>query len=216
MMSCLEVEALAPDLALGLVSGDERADALTHIDTCRACRDLVDELSRAADAIVLLAPSVEPRADFEQRVMNALDGPLRQQPRRRDRVLAAAAAVLIALVAAATVGRITAGDRSDRTTADVAKATMLTPDAVAVGEVYVLHGEVGFVFVNVPRWSHGGDDYYVQLGLDDGTTAKLAASSVEGSAGTYAASIEDQRGTVVSVALLDAAGRVLCSAALPA
>jgi hypothetical protein len=93
---------------------------------------------------------------------------------------------------------------------------MLTPDATPVGEVYVVRGDVDLVFMNVPRWSHGGDDYYVQLGLEDGTTATLAASSIEGSEGTYAASIEDHSGAVVSVTLLDGAGRVLCSAALPA
>jgi hypothetical protein len=213
-MLCTEVEALAPDLALGLVSGDERAAALAHIESCRACRDLVDELSRAADAVVLLAPSVEPRADFEQRVMDALDAP-RRLPRRRGRILAAAAVVLIGLMGAATIGRTTASD-SAHGSSEVAEATMLTPDATPVGEVYVVRGDVDLVFMNVPRWNHGGDDYYVQLGLEDGTTAKLAASSIEGSEGTYAASIEDHSGAVVSVTLLDGAGRVLCSAALPA
>jgi hypothetical protein len=209
-MRCDDVEELAPELALGMLSGDERAATLTHIETCRTCRGLVDELSRAADTVVLLAPSVEPSAGFEARVMATLDGPRRTDSRRRGFLLAAAAVVLIALVAAAVVGRVTAG----RDTAEVAKATMLTPDAVAVGEVYVLRGDVGLVFVNVPRWSRG-DDYYVQLGLDDGTTTKLAARSVDGSAGAYAASLEGGGGNVVSVALVDASGGVLCAARLP-
>jgi hypothetical protein len=215
-MRCDDVEVLAPELALGLVSGDERAAALTHVETCRTCRGLVEELSRAADTIVLLAPSVEPTAGFEQRVMTALDVPRRQRPRQRVALLAAAAVVVIALVAATMIGRVTAGDGSGSATTQVAKATMLTADAEAVGDVYVLRGDVGLVFLSVPRWSRSGAEYYVQLGLDDGTTAKLAATGVEGSPGTFATSIEDDAGRVVSVALVDATGHVLCSAALPA
>jgi hypothetical protein len=209
-MPCLELEQVAADLALGLASGDERAAALSHVEWCPACRELVEELSRAADALVLLAPDVEPRAGFEQRVMAALDVPSR---RRWARVLVCAAAVALILVAGGLVGRLTAGSGPS---SSLARARMVTPGAVDVGEVYVLRGDAGFVLITVPRWSGQAGDYYVQLGLDDGTTTALAAASVDPARGSYAAAVSGPGATVVKVALVDAAGRVLCAAELPA
>jgi hypothetical protein len=142
--------------------------------------------------------------------MAALDVPSR---RRWARVLVCAAAVALILVAGGLVGRLTAGSSPS---SSLARARMVTPGAVDVGEVYVLRGDAGFVLITVPRWSGHAGDYYVQLGLDDGTTTALAAASVDPARGSYAAAVSGPGATVVKVALVDAAGRVLCAAELPA
>jgi anti-sigma factor RsiW len=71
-LTCSDFAALAPELALDLLSGDERAAALSHLAGCRACQTNLDDLARTADALLLLAPSGEPPAGFESRVLARL------------------------------------------------------------------------------------------------------------------------------------------------
>ena len=69
---CDEFRDTAPDLALGLLSGDERGAAISHVVTCASCRRHLDGLVQVADDLLLLAPSVEPEIGFESRVMARL------------------------------------------------------------------------------------------------------------------------------------------------
>ena len=69
---CADVDALAAELALGIVSGAERAAALEHLANCSACRARVDELAEVADDLLLLGPEREPPAGFEGRVLTAM------------------------------------------------------------------------------------------------------------------------------------------------
>ena len=79
-LTCAEFAALAPELALDLLSGDERAAALAHLAGCRSCQTNLDELARTADALLLLAPSGEPPAGFESRVLARLGNEEGAQP----------------------------------------------------------------------------------------------------------------------------------------
>ena len=104
-MSCEELKDLAPEVALGTIEGEERAEALRHLATCGECRRLVDQLTTVADELLMLAPVQEPPAGFESRVIDAL-GFQRAPRRRRGRRLlawlgppvAAAAVTAVALV----------------------------------------------------------------------------------------------------------------------
>jgi hypothetical protein len=105
-MSCEELKDLAPEVALGTIDGEERAEALRHLATCGECRRLVDELTTVADELLMLAPVQEPPVGFESRAIDAL-GFKPQAPRRRlaRRLLvwlgppvAAAAVTAVALV----------------------------------------------------------------------------------------------------------------------
>jgi Putative zinc-finger len=80
-MRCDEVRDLAPEIALGIADGEERAEALRHLSTCADCRRAVEELSEVADELLMLAPAQEPPAGFESRVVDAMG--LREPPRRR-------------------------------------------------------------------------------------------------------------------------------------
>jgi hypothetical protein len=70
--ACDEFRDVAPDLALGLLSGDERGAAISHVATCASCRHHLEGLVQVADDLLLLAPSVEPEIGFESRVMTRL------------------------------------------------------------------------------------------------------------------------------------------------
>ena len=70
--ACGECEAWGTELALGLLTGPERATGLSHLAACPSCREQVDELARVADRLLLLAPEAEPPAGFESRVLAAV------------------------------------------------------------------------------------------------------------------------------------------------
>ena len=66
---CDAFRALAPDLALGVASGDERADALEHAAGCTTCRNDLAELTAAVDALVQAAPIARAPEGLEQRAL---------------------------------------------------------------------------------------------------------------------------------------------------
>jgi hypothetical protein len=82
-MRCDELHELAPEVALGTIEGEERAEALRHLSECSECRRLVEQLSGVTDELLLLAPVQEPPVGFESRVIGALDLKTRSSRRRR-------------------------------------------------------------------------------------------------------------------------------------
>ena len=93
-MGCAEFADAAAELALGVLTGRERAQALAHLDQCEACRENVRQLTVTGEELVGLLPTIEPPAGFETRVMERLGlgtpapspapGPARQlSPARR-------------------------------------------------------------------------------------------------------------------------------------
>ena len=66
MADCPEVEALAAELALGIVLGSDRASALAHLGACASCRRLVETLTNVADPLLLRHP-LEDRVDLVER-----------------------------------------------------------------------------------------------------------------------------------------------------
>jgi putative zinc finger protein len=81
-MTCEEIRHLAPEIALGIADGEERAEALRHLSTCPDCQRVVEQLSEVADELLVLAPAQEPPAGFESRVLQAIGK--QRQPRRRN------------------------------------------------------------------------------------------------------------------------------------
>jgi hypothetical protein len=71
-MGCAEFADAAAELALGVLTGRERARALEHLDHCQACREHVRQLTVTGEELVGLLPAIEPPAGFETRVMERL------------------------------------------------------------------------------------------------------------------------------------------------
>jgi hypothetical protein len=90
---CREFRDTAPELALGIASGEERAQALEHLAECADCRRHLEELSAVSDELMLLAPERDPPVGFESRVANRVGS--RPGRRRARTLLAVAAAVLV-------------------------------------------------------------------------------------------------------------------------
>ena len=68
ILTCDQLRAVAAEVALGVLSGPERADALNHMEHCVGCRTLVESLAQTGDSLLLLAPEADPPMGFESRV----------------------------------------------------------------------------------------------------------------------------------------------------
>jgi hypothetical protein len=79
-LTCNEFRAMAAEVALGILSGAERADALGHMEHCVNCRAMVEGLAQTADSLLLLAPEADPSMGFESRVASRVS----EQASRRD------------------------------------------------------------------------------------------------------------------------------------
>ncbi len=117
--ACADLADTRVELALGLLSGTDRAAAVSHLAACRTCREEVDDLSRVVDQLTLLAPPAEPPPGFETRVLAAVaDGRVGRgrrlpSPFRAGRLIGGRAAA-VAAVGLLAMGLIL-GFAADRT-----------------------------------------------------------------------------------------------------
>jgi anti-sigma factor RsiW len=178
---CEELRELAPELALGIVEGEERGRALEHLVDCPECRRRVEELAEVADQLLLLAPHREPPVGFESEVLRrVLPAPPRPRRRRRLRLVLAPAAAALAAVAI-TLG-IVSGDLRD---ASQYHHTLQKANGKEF-EAYSLYGGGGsfagtvFSYQGAPSWvlitvdpAHRADLRSAQLVMDDGRQVPL-------------------------------------------
>lgn len=212
-MTCAELDAVAAELSLDLLTGEQRAEALAHVAECAACRARVAELTAAADRIVQMIPGAEPSAGFEERVLDAL-GPPPAAPRRSGRRpwFALAAAIVLVLGVA---GALAIAARRD-TGISPREAAMVTPKGDDVGDVYVSDDSPSWVFVSVPAWADrwGGKPYDLVLTLADGTTRTIAGGDLDAGHGAWGTVLAEDGANVRAVAMVGGDGGVWCSATL--
>lgn len=175
-LQCLEVRPLLPELAAGAIAGDERARGLGHVASCPDCRRELSEFTKPADALLLLAPQVDPPPGFESSVLAPLRAPAAPAPaarvpasapspaprsrRRLMPVLAFALAVVLSLGTGMTVGQWQTAD--DRKLAEQYRATLAiadgrylkaahitTADAQAAGTAFFYQGNPSWLLVTI-------------------------------------------------------------------
>jgi hypothetical protein len=93
------------ELALGVLTGRERTRVLAHVESCPSCAEELEHLSRAADAVVQVAPEVEPPMGFEVRLFERMGvADVHHRRRARPPRWAVGAFAAAAAVAALAVG----------------------------------------------------------------------------------------------------------------
>jgi len=211
-MGCAEFADSAAELALGVLTGRERAEALAHLDHCEACREHVRQLTITGEQMLGLLPAAEPPAGFETRVLDrlGLSAPApqpvshRRRPAREygfsPRRLLAAAAVLVAVAGAALGGWGLHASTAPAASSALTSATLLASDD---------HGNVGTVFVynGQPRWM------YMTVDLESGNVGSFRLADGYGSWGSPAWT---GSGSPVGARLVTANGKVLATATFPA
>jgi Putative zinc-finger len=224
-MRCDELRDLAPEIALGTIEGEERAEALRHLATCSDCRRLVDELSAVADELLLVAPVQEPPAGFEARVVEALGIRRRPRPRLARRLVMALAPPVAA--AAVTAGILVGVYRDDHVTAERYRDTL----AEANGRYFTaepLRDEAGdragvvFGYQGTPSWmfvtvylDHRDQVASAELVTRSGRQVALPGFRLDPRQGSWGGAIPADLSDVASIRLLgDRPGEVL-EAAIP-
>jgi len=179
---CGYLDDVGVELALGLLDGAERAEALVHIERCGDCQAEVAALTAAGEMLLLLAPEVPPPAGFESRVLARLVpapeglrplGPSgagralapgrsrwRRRPRaqgahrRRTYLLATAAAVLLVVAVAigALLGPFGGGGAGDGDEVVVATVNMANPLGDVVGDAKLWDGSPPTMELDVRDW----------------------------------------------------------------
>ena len=71
------------ELALGVLTGRDRARALAHVDGCPRCAEELEQMSRVADTVLQVAPEVEPPVGFESRLFERMGVTDASRPARR-------------------------------------------------------------------------------------------------------------------------------------
>jgi anti-sigma-K factor RskA len=71
-MGCAEFADVTAELALGVLTGRERAEALAHLERCAACQKTVRHLTVTGEELLRLLPAAEPPPGFETRVLERL------------------------------------------------------------------------------------------------------------------------------------------------
>jgi hypothetical protein len=213
---CDALAELAPELALGIASGPERARALKHAAGCADCRRRLQELSETADALLLLAPARDAPNGFETRVLQRLGAGSRRNRwwgavRRRRALLIAAVLLLVALVGATLGGGgVLLATRADRNLARGYQEALRTADGryfatwslydtgdrTVAGTVFGYSGEPSWIFMTL-RPSAGEGPFECVLVLADGRRDDLGTFKVRPD--------EPSWGTTFGVDLQDAA-----------
>lgn len=177
-MSCEEMHELAPELALDIVDGEQRAEALRHLSACADCRRLVEQLSEVADELLTLAPAQEPPLGFESRVLERLDLPAARRRRRRPGLALRVASPLAA--AAATAAVMVAAYRDDRVTASYYRAALDAANGRSF-EAQPLRDPAG-TRAGI-AFSYEGNPSWIVLTVDPGHRAGVASGEVVTRAG---------------------------------
>ncbi len=216
-LTCAEVRDLAPELALGVLGGAERAETLAHVDDCPRCRSLVGELTGAGDLLPLLAREVEPPPGFEERVLAGLGGRRRTNRWRGVAVVAATAAAVV-IVSVATVRIVDRGRDPDRVVtgsaaSEVTSAPMVGDGGGDVGWAFVSDGQPAAVGITVDYLLASGS-YVIQAVRADGGTVELGTLNVSNGRGVWSGTAKVPEDGLAVLYLVDANGVVVCQATL--
>ena len=227
-MSCAEFGDSAAELALGVLTGRERAEALAHLDRCEACREHVRQLTITGEQMLGLLPTAEPPPGFETRVMERIGLPIpspqplreRRQPARSHafsarRMLAAAAAV-VAVGGAALGGWGLRASTAPSASPGLISATLLASnDHDNVGKVFMYNGEPRWMYMTVDMDS-GNQTVICQLVGSDGHVTTVGSFRLADGYGSWGSPAWTGNGSPVAARLVTANGKVLASASFPA
>ena len=216
-MQCSEVREAAAELALGTLPGDERADAIVHLAQCSECQLRVEELSDAADSLLLLCPEADPPRSFARRVVAGME------PVSRPRWRRVAAVVTTGVLAAGlgigmTTDVVRGGGGANPPFAldhpGVRKAQLVAIEGEHVqGQVFVDADKPSWVFMTV-RDTGSDETYTCQLIAADGSAINVGSFQLHDGTGSWGRAIDMNAGALRTVRLVDSSGHTAAAASL--
>jgi hypothetical protein len=236
-MGCREFSDVAAELALGVLTGRERAQALAHLDHCASCREEVRQLTATGEGLLGLLPSVEPPAGFEARVMDRIGlsapapspdrhagwisrmshlgrrpaRPAAAGPARRTRRALALAAVTLAVVAAGLGGWGLRPGTPAPAGAPLSSATLLSASHQAAGKIFLYEGSSRWLYmsVNMPT---GNSTVICQVEGQDGHLTTVGSFRLTDGRGYWGSPVPATQGSLTGARLVGPGGTVLATA----
>lgn len=214
---CEQMRMLAPELALGMVNGEERARALDHLTACPSCRREIGHLAAVADELLLLAPSREVPIGFESRAVERMRPELPRSGRRRALVPALAVAAALALGAFGSL--LVVDDDLElasryRETLSIANGKYLSatpleaPGEARAGTAFGYQGEPSWLFITVEP-EHRAGVRGAEIMTRDGARVPLPAFRLHPSTGSWGRELPIELWNVDMVRLRLAGGEAL-------
>jgi hypothetical protein len=224
--SCEQIAPSLPELALGVLTGRERASALAHVESCARCADELEQLARAADAVVWVAGDVEPPVGFEVRLFSrmGLDDDLSEPRRRRARPPAwslGVAAAVVALVVGLAIGWSTNTASPSHTSAtgsqpkagSIITTAALRANGHAVGHVSFSGGSKPWMFMTLDGAAAQGT-VTCQVVTDDGVTHTVGTFTAKHGYGAWGAALPVSPRDLRRAQVVSSQGTVLATATL--
>jgi anti-sigma-K factor RskA len=203
-LRCDDFEALAPEIALGTLSGTERADAVAHLASCADCQRRVTELADAVDAMMLLAPEDEPSSRLEAGVLaqTVADGTSSQRHDRGRRWWLLAGIAAAAVVVVVTAMLLTDGGRDE----ELRTALAVTDGGASVCRAIINEVDPAWLFVSLEGPAdEAGEEYLVELQLDDGDAVRVGRLEMRDGRGALAVTVDLDGSTARAVRLIGGA-----------
>jgi hypothetical protein len=226
-LRCAQCHELASELALGLLSGRERADAIAHLSRCPRCQDEVSALATTAAQLVELVPETDPPPGFEQRVLAAIMPPV-PGPSLARRGLPVAALALIGVLLAGggwIFGRLIPVQRAGlpvrtvgvQPVADVMVSPLLAGNH-EIGRTYLYPNDPSWIFVSIAEGPAGSGSSSASttvtcdLVRQDGSTVTLGTFPLRNGHADWAARAPIDPSSVDGAKLTTDTGVTLASA----
>jgi len=220
---CEHYENELAELALGVLTGRERAQVLAHVGSCPRCAEELEILSRTADSIVQAAPEMEPPLGFEVRLFEKM-GVTAVTPRRRNlRPSRWVPAVVGVAAAAAALGlglSLTSSSPSSSPTVAAPPSSEhhvmtgdLTENGETVGHVMAIGGDKPWISMMMADSSARGT-VSCEVVTDDGVTHHVGTFVADKGYGAWIAPLHVDPADVRTAEVVSPSGTVIATAKL--
>ncbi len=214
------------ELALGVLTGRERAQALSHVESCPRCADELEQLSRVADTVVQAAPEVEPPMGFEVRLFEKMGVSdelarhrTRRHPWRHPRWAAATVGVAAATAVALGLGLNLPSSTAPTVTAlgqhgrSPVVAAPLVENGTTVGRVAIFSGNTPWMSMMLADSSARGTVNCVVM-TDDGLSHQVGTFVAHKGYGAWISPLRVNPRDISSAEVVSPSGTVIATATL--
>jgi hypothetical protein len=218
---CEEYGDELAELALGVLTGRDRARVLSHVESCPRCAEELEILSRTADSVVQAAPDMEPPLGFEVRLferMGLSDVAPRRRRLRASRWVPAVVGVAAAALALGLGLSLTSSSPSPTVTAQPQGAhrvvtAALVEHGATVGHVMTVSGRKPWISMMMSDSSAHGTVTCVVV-TDDGKTHHVGTFEADKGYGAWIAPLPVNPADLRTAEVVSPSGTVIATATL--
>jgi hypothetical protein len=218
---CEEYGDELAELALGVLTGRDRARVLSHVESCPRCAEELEDLSRTADSVVQAAPEMEPPLGFEVRLferMGLTDVAPRRRRLRPSRWVPGVVGVAAAALALGLGLGLTSSSPTPTATAQPhgphrAVTAALVEHGATVGHVMTVSGAKPWISMMLDDSSAHGTVSCVVV-TDDGVTYHVGTFEADKGYGAWIAPLPVNPADLRTAEVVSPSGTVIATATL--